>query len=223
MTCQDALQKTGLANQQERMRNQQLRAMIHRLAAEHRHSQQRHTRLEVEHRQLHVDYSSIQQALQMSERGRADLERRVGAQWQTLSKFARLFQTLRVYIAGDQLPEDERDIDVGALLLENDNLQQELGNLRHILMDDTERLGQAQRDMASSREVQEALLSTVRDRDELQKKLADALQAGDGLQARFVHDMNVRDQRLAEMQRNLVKTKQEVRRLRLSHRQSTNA
>lgn len=223
MTCQDALQKTGLANQQERMRNQQLRAIIHRLAAERRHCQQRHTRVEAEHRQLHADYSSTQQALQMSERGRADLERRVGAQWQALSDLARLFQTLRVYIAGDQLSEEERDIDVGALLLENEHLKQELGNLRHILMDDTERLGQAQREMVSSREVQEALLSTLRDRDELQKKLANALHAGDGLQARFVQDMNVREQRLADMQRNLVKTKQEVRRLRLSHRRTTNA
>jgi len=223
MTCQDALQKTGLANQQERMRNQQLRAMIHRLAAEHRHCQQRQTRLEAEHHQLHADYSSTQQALQTSERSRADLERRVGAQWQAVSNLARLFQTLRLHIAGDQLSEEDRDIDVGALLLENEHLQQELGNLRHLLMDDTERLGQAQRDMVSSREVQEALFSTLRDRDELQKKLADALQAGDGLQARFVHDMNVRDQRLADMQRNLAKTKQEVRRLRLSHRQTTTA
>lgn len=220
MTCQDALQKTGLANQQERLRNQQLRAMIHRLAAEHRHCQ---TRLEAEQHQLHADYSSTQQALQTSERSRADLERRVGAQWQALSNLARLFQTLRLHIAGDQLSEEDRDIDVGALLLENEHLQQELDNLRHLLMDDTERLGQAQRDMVSSREIQEALFSTLRDRDELQKKLANALQAGDELQARFVHDMNVRDQRLADMQRNLAKTKQEVRRLRLSHRQTTTA
>lgn len=223
MTCQDALQKTGLANQQERIRNQQLRAIIHRLAAEHRHCQQRQTRHEADHHELHADYSSTNQALQISERSRADLERRAGEQWQTLSNLAQLFQTLRVHIAGDQLSEEDRDIDVGALFLENEDLRQQLGHLRHILMEDTECLGQAQRNMVSSREIQEALLNTLRDRDELQKKLADALQAGDGLQARFVHDINVRDQRLANMQRNLVKTKQEVRRLRLSHRQTINA
>ena len=125
---------------------------------------------------------------------------------------------LRVYIAGDRLSEEDIRIDVGALVLEKEQLQQQLNHLQIILLEDTERLGQMQRDMVSSREAQETLIRTLKDQDALRGELDNALQARDGQQARFVQDIKVRDQRLAEMQRSLARARQELRRLRLSHR-----
>jgi len=218
LQCQDALQKLGLSNQQERMYSQQLRAIVRQQAADHHRCRQRQTMLQAENQRLNAAYSSSYQALQISERSRADLERRIGHQWQAFANLTELYQVLRVYIAGDRLSEEDIRIDVGALVLEKEQLQQQLNHLQNILLEDTERLGQMQRDMVSSREAQETLIRTLKDQDALRGELDNALQARDGQQARFVQDIKVRDQRLAEMQRSLARARQELRRLRLSHR-----
>lgn len=70
----------------------------------------------------------------------------------------------------------------------------------------------------SSREAQETLIRTLKDQDALRDELDNALQARDEQQARFVQNIKVRDQRLAKMQRSLIRARQELRRLRLSHR-----
>jgi len=223
MQCQDALQKSGLSNQQERVYSQQLRAIVRQIATDHHRCRQHQTRLQAENQRLHADYSSSYQALQISEQSRADLERRIGQQWQAFANLAELYQVLRVYIAGDRISEEDIKIDVGSLVLEKEQLQQQLNHLQHILLEDTERRGQMQRDMVSVREAQETLIRTLKDRDALRGELDNALQARDGLQVRFVQDINVRDQRLAEMQRSLARTRQELRRLRLSHRNTATA
>jgi len=48
-------------------------------------------------------------------------------------------------------------------------------------MNDIERLEQTQRDIIFFKEIQEALLSTLRDKNKLQKKLTNALQTKDKL------------------------------------------
>lgn len=135
------------------MRNQQLRAIIYRFTAEHRYCQQCQTKLEIEYYQLYINYFSTQQTLQISKQSRANFEKRVEAQLQTLSNFVRLFQILCLYIAENQLSEKDRNIDVDALLLENEHLQQKLDNLRYFLINNIERLEQAQKDIIFSKKV----------------------------------------------------------------------
>lgn len=79
--------------------------------------------LQVENQRLNVAYFSSYQVLQMFERSRANLERRIEQQWQVFANFIELYQVLRVYIASDRLFEKNIKIDVETLVLKKKQLQ----------------------------------------------------------------------------------------------------
>lgn len=124
---------------------------------------------------------------------RHHLERRVGEQWQAFLNIAELFQSLRIHIAGDQLSEKEKGLNISAIISEKEGLQQQVAHLQRMTREDRQ----------AQWEVREELRKAVKDRNDLQEQLLDAIRARDDLHSRFTQDLNIKEQKLADLQKSL--------------------
>jgi len=121
--CREELRQSKLANQRVREAKFELHQQCRNLLYDVYRSQQVSADPEADLHQINVHYVATHQALQHSERSRTLLGRRVGEQ-----------------LEDDRLSEDERKVDITALVVNQEELTCQVVNLKHLLAEMKEAL-----------------------------------------------------------------------------------
>lgn len=87
---------------------------------------------------LEGEIRSLQQAIAIAEASRAQTEKLMSQNMKTTDLLAKHFNTMRTFIGGPQLSEDEKAIDFAAIFMKSESLKHENDNLKKILMEERE-------------------------------------------------------------------------------------
>lgn len=138
LQCQDALRQSEDINRQQSLRVNFLETECRNLTFNFKQAEA--ARAEGDKR-----HAALYHTLQLQENSRVQQERRAAEQWQTLRHIAETLHTLRNYVDGKNLSDEERKLDVSGIIMESEHLKDKCSALNQIL----EETQEAQRLQAS--------------------------------------------------------------------------